>query len=49
VDRVSPIITGDHVTEISGTGLVHTAPGHGFDDFLVCKRHGIEEVLCPGK
>lgn len=34
-DRLSPIILGEHVTEDSGTGCVHTAPGHGDDDFNV--------------
>jgi len=41
-DRQVPIITGDHVTVDAGTGLVHTAPAHGEDDFRVCKQHGIE-------
>ncbi|MBE6131113.1 MAG: isoleucine--tRNA ligase [Erysipelotrichaceae bacterium] len=45
-DRVSPVILGDHVTLESGTGLVHTAPGHGEDDFNVGKKYGLE-VLCP--
>lgn len=36
LDRVSPIIVGDHVTLESGTGCVHTAPGHGVEDFEVC-------------
>ncbi len=39
-DRPSLIILGDHVTEESGTGCVHTAPGHGEDDFIVgCQYH----------
>ncbi|QZN91586.1 isoleucine--tRNA ligase [Idiomarina abyssalis] len=37
-----PVILGDHVTTESGTGCVHTAPGHGVDDFLVGQRYGIE-------
>ena len=45
-NRVSPVILGDHVTLESGTGLVHTAPGHGEDDFNVGKKYGLE-VLCP--
>ncbi|SER04478.1 Isoleucyl-tRNA synthetase [Gracilibacillus ureilyticus] len=45
-DRESLIILGDHVTTESGTGLVHTAPGHGEDDFIVSKKYGLE-VLCP--
>jgi isoleucyl-tRNA synthetase len=45
-NRVSPVILGDHVTLESGTGLVHTAPGHGEDDFVVGKKYGLD-VLCP--
>ncbi|MGR3763787.1 isoleucine--tRNA ligase [Rossellomorea sp. NS-SX7] len=45
-DRESLVILGDHVTTDSGTGCVHTAPGHGEDDFLVGKKYGLE-VLCP--
>ncbi|ATZ72522.1 isoleucine--tRNA ligase [Idiomarina sp. X4] len=37
-----PVILGDHVTTESGTGCVHTAPGHGVDDFLVGQRYGLE-------
>ncbi len=40
-DRPSPIILGGHVTAESGTGLVHTAPGHGQDDFSVGKSYGL--------
>ena len=36
-----PLIAGDHVTVDVGTGFVHTAPGHGLEDFEVCKIHGI--------
>lgn len=43
----SPIIIGgDYVTTESGTGLVHTAPGHGEEDFRVGQRYGLP-VLCP--
>lgn len=45
-ERVSPVILGDHVTLDAGTGLVHTAPGHGEDDFIVGKKYGLE-ILCP--
>ncbi|MFC4404650.1 isoleucine--tRNA ligase [Gracilibacillus xinjiangensis] len=45
-DRESLIILGEHVTTESGTGLVHTAPGHGEDDFIVGKKYGLS-VLCP--
>jgi len=40
--REVPIILGDHVTTEAGTGAVHTAPGHGQDDYVVGKRYGIE-------
>lgn len=36
-----PLISGDHVTTDAGTGLVHTAPGHGIEDFEVCKLYNI--------
>ena len=36
-----PIILGDHVTLEAGTGLVHTAPGHGLDDYIVGQRYGL--------
>ena len=39
LDRSSLIILGDHVTLESGTGCVHTAPGHGIDDYNVCHDH----------
>ena len=39
INRVSPVIVGDHVTLESGTGCVHTAPGHGVEDFEVCVNH----------
>lgn len=45
-DRESIIILGDHVTNDAGTGCVHTAPGHGEDDFIVGKKYGLEP-LCP--
>ena len=41
-----PVLPAAHVTADSGTGVVHTAPAHGYDDFVVCKEHGIEP-LCP--
>ncbi|WP_448549115.1 isoleucine--tRNA ligase [Thalassotalea fusca] len=41
-DMQVPIICGDHVTTDSGTGCVHTAPGHGVDDFVVGKEYGLE-------
>ncbi len=39
LDRKSLIINGDHVTLEAGTGCVHTAPGFGMDDFLVCQNY----------
>ena len=41
-ERQVPIILGDHVTTEAGTGAVHTAPGHGTDDFIVGQRYGLE-------
>ncbi len=41
MDRVSPVIIGDHVTLESGTGLVHTAPGYGVEDFMVGKKYNL--------
>ena len=40
-DKTLPVIIGDHVTTDAGTGLVHTAPDHGPDDFQVVKNYGI--------
>jgi isoleucyl-tRNA synthetase len=40
-----PFLAGDFVTTDSGTGLVHMAPDHGEDDFLLCKSAGIEPVF----
>ena len=40
-DRVVPVILGDHVTLDAGTGAVHTAPGHGLDDYIVGQRYGL--------
>ncbi len=45
-DRESLVILGDHVTVDAGTGCVHTAPGHGADDFIVGKKYGLD-ILCP--
>jgi isoleucyl-tRNA synthetase len=39
MDRESFIILGDHVTLETGTGIVHTSPGHGLEDFEVCVNH----------
>ncbi|WP_226016122.1 isoleucine--tRNA ligase [Novosphingobium sp. FKTRR1] len=40
-----PLLSGEFVTTDSGTGLVHMAPDHGEDDFLLCRSHGIEPVF----
>jgi len=39
LDRKGLVILGDHVTLEGGTGCVHTAPGHGVEDFEVCVNH----------
>ena len=41
-DREVPVILGDHVNLDAGTGAVHTAPGHGLDDYTVGRRYGLE-------
>lgn len=46
-DRISPIVAGgDYITTESGTGLVHTAPGHGQEDYLTGLKYGLE-LLSP--
>jgi isoleucyl-tRNA synthetase len=45
-DRTGPILLGEHVTLEEGTGLVHTAPGHGTDDYLIGLEAGLD-VYCP--
>lgn len=45
-DRTSLVILGDHVTLEAGTGLVHTAPGHGDDDYIVGQKYKLG-VLSP--
>jgi len=46
-DRQSPVVIGgDYVTTDSGTGLVHTAPGHGQEDYIVGQRYGLP-ILSP--
>ncbi len=47
LDRRSLVIIGDHVTLESGTGCVHTAPGHGVEDFEVCKKYPEIPVIVP--
>jgi isoleucyl-tRNA synthetase len=43
-----PLLPGDHVTAEDGTGFVHTAPGHGAEDFVVGQAHGIEAPQTVG-
>ena len=47
IDRESLVIVGDHVTLESGTGCVHTAPGHGVEDFQVCCKYPQIPVIVP--
>jgi isoleucyl-tRNA synthetase len=44
VDPLPSVLAADYVTEDSGTGLVHMAPGHGMDDYNLCMKHGIQAV-----
>jgi len=46
IDRDSPGVLGDYVTLDTGTGVVHTAPGHGWDDYLTGVRYGLD-IYCP--
>lgn len=41
-ERPSPVVLGEHVTLDAGTGCVHTAPGHGAEDYMVGIRYGLE-------
>jgi len=46
IKRESPGVLGEYVTLDAGTGIVHTAPGHGWDDYLTGVRYGLE-IYCP--
>ena len=46
VERVGKVVSAEYVTTTDGTGLVHTAPGHGEEDYETGLRHGLE-VYCP--
>ena len=48
-DRLSPIYLGDYVTLDTGTGIVHSAPAYGVEDFQSCRRYGMkdDEILTP--
>ena len=43
--KTSRLVLADYVTMDSGTGCVHTAPGFGADDYLTCKRYGMDMVV----
>jgi len=49
--RVAPVYCGDYVTLDSGTGIVHSAPAYGVEDFVSCKAHGLadEDIINPVK
>ena len=48
-DRASPVYLGEYVTLDTGTGIVHSAPAYGLEDFESCRKHGMhnDEILTP--
>ena len=44
LDKECPCLLGTHVTDEDGTGVVHTAGGHGMDDYLVCMKNGMSPI-----
>jgi isoleucyl-tRNA synthetase len=46
INRESLLVLGNYVTLDAGTGCVHTAPGHGYDDYLTGVSYGLD-ILCP--
>ncbi len=42
-DRASPVFLGEYVTLEQGTGIVHSSPAYGMDDFLSCRRYGMTD------
>ncbi|MDY2780330.1 MAG: isoleucine--tRNA ligase [Bulleidia sp.] len=44
LDKECPTLVGNHVTDEDGTGVVHTAGGHGLDDYLVCAKYGLAPI-----
>jgi len=48
-DRLSPVYLGEYVTLEQGTGIVHSAPAYGVEDFVSCQRYGMkdEQILTP--
>ena len=47
IDRDSVVILGDHVTLDAGTGCVHTAPGHGLEDYVACQQYKDIPIIVP--
>jgi isoleucyl-tRNA synthetase len=45
LERDGLVILGEHVTLEAGTGVVHTAPGHGMEDFIACKAYKLDVVV----
>ena len=48
-ERDIPLLNGDHVSDADGTGAVHTAPGHGQEDYAVCLKYGLVEKYNAGQ
>src|SRR5437773_8783477 len=48
-DRLAPVYLGEYVTLEQGTGIVHSAPAYGVDDFISCRSYGMkdEQILAP--
>ncbi|PMY07285.1 isoleucine--tRNA ligase, partial [Pseudomonas sp. GW460-13] len=48
-DRLSPVYLGDYVTTDTGSGIVHSAPAYGVEDFQSCKAHGMadSDIISP--
>ncbi|MBR2812914.1 MAG: isoleucine--tRNA ligase, partial [Solobacterium sp.] len=44
LDKECPVLVGDHVTDEDSTGCVHTAGGHGLDDYYICAKYGIAPI-----
>ena len=44
INRKSVLLHGDHVTTETGTGCVHTAPAHGMDDHIICKKNNLSTI-----
>ena len=42
-DRLSPVYLGEYVTQDAGTGIVHSSPAYGIEDFISCKAHGMKD------